>query len=252
MKKNKLILSIATAILSLSVLLTGCKKDEKIAPNTEQKLSFNISNMVGNNAAAYNTLYQDASGRSFNLADMRYYISNIVLIKNDGTKLPINGKVLLVNPSTKAYDLGIVPVGDYKGFQFMLGLDSVANHSDPTTYSEGNPLAIQTPSIHWSWSSGYIFMKLEGLVDTSLAKTGTTNFQFFYHVGLDKFSKTVDFTNATFSVPSGSDKVINLEFDLLSVLNGIDMRTENSTHTMDNMPLAMKVSNNWPTAFKLK
>jgi hypothetical protein len=40
-----------------------------------------------------------------------------------------------------------VPVGNYKGFKFTVGLDSATNHKDPTLYSASNPLII-TKSIY--------------------------------------------------------------------------------------------------------
>ena len=254
MKKNKLILMAAVALLTTATIFTGCKKDddETPTPNTEQKLSFHLHTMVGANAAAYGVQYQDASGRKFNIADFRYYISNIVLIKKDGSEYALSGKVILANPATHEYELGEVPVGNYNGFKFTLGLDSAINHSDPTTYPATNPLSIQSPGIHWDWNSGYIFMKVEGNVDTTLAANGPLDFQYFYHIGMDNFKRTIDFSTSAFTVASGSDYEIGLEFDLLKMLNNVDMRTENVTHTMNNMPLAMKIADNWQDAFELE
>ncbi|HNR21232.1 MAG TPA: hypothetical protein PKN75_15165 [Bacteroidia bacterium] len=256
MKKNKLILMAAVALLTTATIFTGCKKDDDDTPaptpNTEQKLSFHLHTMVGSNAASYGVQYQDASGRKFDIADLRYYISNIVLIKNDGSELALSGKVLLVNPATQEYELGEVPVGSYKGFKFLLGLDSTTNHSDPTTYSASNPLSIQSPSIHWSWNSGYIFMKIEGQVDTTLAANGPLDLQYFYHVGLDQLKRTIDFSTSPFTVVSGSDYEIGLEFDLLQALNNVDMRTENETHSFNNLPLATKIADNWQDSFELE
>lgn len=254
MKINKLAITAAFALLVTVTIFTGCKKDddETPTPNTVQKLSFHLHTMVGTSPATYGTQFQDVSGRKFNLSDLRYYISNIILIKNDGNELPLTGKVILVNPTESEYELGNVPVASYKGFKFMVGLDSATNHSDPTTYSANDPLSIQSPSIHWSWNSGYIFMKIEGQVDTTIASNGPLDLSYFYHIGLDEFKRNVDFSADAFAVVSGSDYEIGLEFDLLKVLNNVDMRTENATHTMDNMMLATKIADNWPSAFELE
>jgi hypothetical protein len=256
MKKNKLTIIAAVALLTFATVFTGCKKkDEETptpTPNTEQKLSFHLHTMVGTNAASYGMQFQDASGRKFNVSDLRYYISNIVLIKSDGSELPLTGKVILANPSTHEYELGEVPVASYKGFKFLVGLDSATNHSDPTTYPSDNPLSIQSPSIHWSWNSGYIFMKIEGQVDTTLAANGPLDLEYFYHIGIDNFKRTIDFSTSAFTVVSGSDYEIGIEFDLLKALINVDMRTENETHTMNNMPLAMKIADNWQGAFELE
>ncbi len=256
MKNYKLKIITSLIVLAVGTIFIGCNKDDKEdptpTPNTEQMLSFHLHTMVGSNPAAYGVEFMTASGRKFTLGDLRYYISGIVLIKSDGSELPISGKVILAHPATNEYKIGNVPVGNYNGFKFLLGLDSITNHSDPTVYPADNPLSIQSPAIHWSWNSGYIFMKIEGMVDTSLAATGTTDYQYFYHIGLDNLKRSVDFTSSAFSVVSGSDHEIGIEFDLLEALNNVDMRTENATHTMDDMPLAMKIADNWSTSFSLE
>ncbi|MBL0049939.1 MAG: hypothetical protein IPP32_17790 [Bacteroidetes bacterium] len=246
---------ILTAVLA--VVFTGCKKDkdnseEVIPENAEQNLKFHIHNQVGNQLANYTNTYTQASGRKFILADFRYYLSNIKLVKEDGSELALSGKVLLAKPSQQDYDLGMVPVGNYKGLKFILGLDSATNHLDPTTYATGNPLAIQTPSIHWSWSSGYIFFKVEGVCDTTAAANGPADCPFFYHIGMDSFKRNMNFSTSAFTVANGSDKEIAFVFDLLKVLQNVDMRSEQQTHTMDNMMLATKIANNFPGAMSIE
>jgi hypothetical protein len=251
MKRNSIFLAAVIALFFITTLSTGCKPAEEDPIVTEQTLSFHIHTKAGSTIAAYDTELQDSSGRKFTLQDLRYYISNIVLLKNDGTSLPLTGKVILVGPDNQDYELGKVPVGSYDGFRFMVGLDSITNHSDPTTYPSGNPLALQSPGIHWSWNSGYIFMKVDGEVDTTLAATGSPDTEFFFHIGADNLSRTIDFSTAAFTVESASAHEILLTFDFLKALAGVDLRTEN-THTMDNMPLAEKMADNWQEAFSVE
>lgn len=256
MKKNNVSISLLIAIMSLTLTIQSCKKDEgedlPTPTGTEQQLSFHLHTRVGGVQANYTNTFVDLTGRKFKLAECRYYISNIVLIKDDNSELPLTGKVLLVNPAESEYPLAKVPVGSYKGFRFILGLDSATNHGDPTIYGAENPLSIQTPSMHWDWNSGYLFFKMEGMVDTNAAMTGNPDYDFFYHIGLDGYKRTIDFSASAFTVNSGSDHEIGINFELRDVLNNVDMRTENSTHTMDNMPLAMKIANNWQGAFEIE
>lgn len=257
MKKNNLTISLMLALLSMAFTFQSCKDDKDAdmpipTPSTEQLLSFHLHTNVAGVQANYTNTVVDLTGRKFNISDCRYYISNIVLIKNDNSELPITGKVLLVNPAENEYPLAVVPVGSYKGFRFMMGLDSATNHSDPTTYGADNPLSIQTPGIHWDWNSGYIFFKMEGKVDTTAASTGTPVYDYFYHVGMDDYKRTIDFSTSAFTVNSGSDLEIGINFELQNVLNNVDMRTENATHTMDNMMLATKIADNWQGAFEIE
>ncbi len=250
--KNILSIFAVTILLSIQILFSGCKKDPVLPENTVQQLSFHIHDKVGNQAADYSTTFNDLAGRKLILSDFRYYLSNIVLIKNDGSEFPLTNVVLLVSPTEQDYMLAEVPVGDYKGFKMLYGLDSVTNHQDPATYPAGSPLAIQSPGMHWDWNSGYIFSKIEGLCDTSLAGDGQADFQFFYHVGMDMMKRTVDMSNHPFSVKAGSDKELVLELDLLDILANVDLRTENETHTFNNMPLAEKIADNFSTSFTVE
>ncbi len=240
-----------TKFLLLTIIAFGifsCEKDGK----NSSALSFHLHTMVGTTPAAYGVTFQTSEGRKFTLSDFRYYISNIELIKNDGDVVSLAGKVLLAGPSQHTYEIGDVPTGNYKGFRFVLGLDSITNHKDPTTYESDEPLAIQSPGIHWSWNSGYIFMKMEGQVDTTQAHSGTPNFDFFYHIGLDQMKRTIDFSTSGFKVTGDNENEIGLEIDFLKIMTSVDMRTESETHTFNNLPLATKIADNWQSAFSLE
>ncbi|MFZ7115624.1 MAG: MbnP family protein [Bacteroidota bacterium] len=251
----KKIFSATAIILACTTLLfTSCKKDksEEPTPSTEQNLTMHLHSNVGTHAANFDSIFTNNAGQRYTIDDYRMYISNIVLIKSDGSELPVSGKVFLTNPESDEYDLGMVPVGNYKGFKFLLGLDSAINHSDPSTYPSSSPLSVQTPSIHWSWSSGYIFWKVEGKVDTTVAQSGPIDVDFLYHIGMDQFSRTIDFSTEAFSVVSGQDQLIHLNFDLNAALSNVDMTSELMTHTMDDMMLATKIANNWQSAFEVE
>lgn len=245
MKKSFIYIAIITLVTSFS--LTSCKKDKEEGGAT-QKLTLHIHNNVGSNEAEYGTTYTDLNGRKFNISDWRYYVSNIVLINNDGTERAVD-TVFLVSPEQGNYVLGQVPVGDYKGIKFMIGLDSTTNHLDPAIYPNGHPLAIQDKPIHWSWNSGYIFMMIEGKFDSTSTATDVPNKDYVYHVGLDENRRTMDFTNNTFTVTKGYDKMITVECDLRKVWTNVNILTENTSHSMMDGGIANKISSNWNTAF---
>lgn len=251
--KTKINFFLMLCCLISVVVFNGCKKDPDTTPeNTMQKFSFHLHTNVGSQEADYSTTFTDQAGRKFMLSDFRYYLSNIVLLKSDGSELPLTGKVLLADPAIHDYELMDVPVGDYKGLRFLFGLDSATNHTDPALYPAVNPLSIQSPGIHWDWNSGYIFAKIEGICDTTLSGAGAANYPFIYHIGMDMMKRTVDLSNQPFSVKSGTDKEIVLDLDVLDVLSNVDLRTENETHTFNDVPLATKIADNFSIAFTVE
>ncbi|HRS07473.1 MAG TPA: hypothetical protein P5221_01480 [Bacteroidia bacterium] len=243
------------AVAGLIFSLSSCKKDDSSdnqIPNTDTigELSFNLKQYVGNNRIAYNQVYSDTSGRQFKITNLRYYISDIVLLKANGQELPLSGKVLLVDNETEQYSLGEIPVGDYSGLRFMVGIDSATNHLDPALYDASNPLSYQPVSMHWGWNFGYIFMKVEGNVDTDTIPTGNLNGIISYDIGSDPMVRVINF-NHIFSV-NGNTNTINIKFNLLKMLSGIDLATESITHTNPGRDLAERIANNWLNSFTIE
>ena len=250
------------ALLFLTVF-ASCKKDDAVeqpinisdstnhSGNT-QTLAFKFSHTSGNSALILNTTLADTTGRIFSLSDFRYYISNIVLIKDDGSELPLTGKVLLVDVQQPDYTLGQVPIGHYKGFRFMVGIDSAVNHSDPALYPSSSPLSYQPNTMHWGWNVGYILMKAEGLADTSFIPSGTLNGTLSYHLGTDELARVIDFSQHSFTVSESGTAVINLKFDFQKMLSGVDLQSENVTHTLPRTGLENKLADNWLTSFSVQ
>lgn len=244
----------------ISLIFTSCKK-EPVQPNpdtaTTQALSLNIAPVADASPLNFYSSFTTTSGQRYTLSMFRYYVSNIRLVKADGGEYPITGKYLLVNPSNSNYDLGQVPVGSYKGIKFDVGLDSTTNHADPTVYPVTNPLAIQSPAIHWDWNSGYIFMMIEGSCDTTANNSdvltyGQYSHGMFFHIGMDMMLRTVDLSTSPFTVTATDSKQLNIQADINKFFNGIDLKTQNASHTMGSMPLATTAANNISSMFSVK
>jgi|GEM_PF-1128253 hypothetical protein len=238
------------AILTAFIMCTRDNRHQRPRQLIETGSSFHlfIRNTVANVDVMYDTIYHGATSRKFKVTDFRYYISNIRAIREDGAENRTKQSVILANPRQKDYNLGSLPEGVYNGLRFTLGLDSVTNHGDPTVFEAGNPLAIQTPSMHWDWNSGYLFMKIEGKVDTTSKGTGAPVTEFFYHFGMDTMKRTIS-VPIKFSVSASSNNGVHLKFDLGFMFAGVDMRSEFSTHSFDNQPLAVRMADRWQGAF---
>jgi hypothetical protein len=164
----------------LSLSLTSCRADEDKNLNTEEntvKIKFengfeNLGQMVLNS-----TTQTSSQGQKHQLSTVKYIVSNIVLIKKDGTEQKYNYN----NPDAGAFiidqadavkginsiDLTKIPGGDYSKIRFGLGVS-------PESYilGAGGQAAFmkkaQDKEMFWSWTSGYIFMKLEGMYGAEL------------------------------------------------------------------------------------
>jgi hypothetical protein len=66
----------------------------------------------------------------------------------------------------------------------------------------------------WSWNTGYIFFKHEGVYKDSLQQTKGL----LYHYGTDKARTTIELTMQPLII-NGNSKKVNLAFDLNSLYN---------------------------------
>lgn len=169
MVKNNLCLS--ACILGLFIF-SSCKKDKK--PDTEipaTQVSFNYKAYLNGYPLALNasTFATNQNGDSINVTKFNYYISNIKLVREDGRVFAEPESYHLVsheNPPTTSFTINGVPAGTYTKIEFMIGVDSARNCSG----AQKGALDVAN-YMFWSWSSGYIFMKLEGKAKTSINST---------------------------------------------------------------------------------
>lgn len=103
---------------------------------------------------------------------LKYYISNLSLTKTDGSNVTIENSYFLIDPENNKVTLTNIPSGEYKEIQFLIGVDSLKNFSGLQTGAL-NP----SHGMFWSWSTGYIFVRVEGASPQSPTR------RFMYHLG---------------------------------------------------------------------
>jgi len=176
---------------------------------------------------------------AFRMTDLRFYVYQPTLHRNDGTSVSVrlheNGRwqrdeLVLIDLEDGSGDcrngtrdtnneiIGNVPVDEYQGLTFSIGVPFERNHADPLTASA--PLDDST--MHWHWRSGYKFLR---------AGFETANDGFWIHLGSAgclgtvqnikscRFSNRFDVTLDDFQL--GDE--ITIDFTaLLSTSNSID------------------------------
>ena len=238
--------------ISLSIALISCKKDDssdviidEVSP-TPPQLSLSYKFDVNGDSLTANADYKISDSLHVKFETVQFYLSNISLLKESGLVKSTND-VVLVKTSTSNSALGDFPSGVYSGIQFCFGIDSLRNHADPSQYTSPNhPLAIQNPSMHWSWSQGYIFAIIEGKYSPdSLSETNIGN-NFSYHIGLDEcFKDNIAFTfPSSILVNANQTSEVKLKINLATIFNNLSMSTDNTISSDVNLGKALRVRDN--------
>jgi len=190
--KRKLFYVLLPALAVLSgVFIMGCKDDNEPGtdPTVSGSLHLDFDNVVGNEDLKLNTqTYQNSVGESFTVSIFNYYISNIELLKADGSSfiVPQDSSYFLIresNEESQKATVNNVPVGEYTGVRFIVGIDStrsVADESKRKGILDRFSGPTNEEAMYWDWNPGYIFMKIEG---SSPAAVESPNGKYYYHIG---------------------------------------------------------------------
>ena len=195
MRKFKTLLMAITTVAALS----SCSKDDNNnqgngnpnptptpapAPNPDAntaKVSLQFQNYVGAEKLVLGTGAASAkpytsNGQTLKFSEVKYVITNVILVKADGSKVPYNTEDLdkggfLINQENVASlspVLNNIPEGDYQGIEFGLGVKKDLNdlklqEKFPNFYNLTGKYSFENGKImHWEWANGYRFVKLEG------------------------------------------------------------------------------------------
>ncbi len=133
---------------------------------------------------------------------------------------------------------------------FCVGVDSLNNAMDPTSFDVGHPLS-SANDMYWSWATKYRFLRIDGRSNPT-GTLGTDDILLAWHTGKDELYRCVDLTSQLAGAIKGGDHLI-LEFELDQFIQGMSLETESMTHTMaDDYDIAVKLSNQLPGAFNLR
>jgi len=240
--------SILSALALAIIYFSACNK-----PNdADQKsaLSLNFYPLVGNQSLVYNQEYT-VNGRKLKFTKVQFYVS-MVSLKNDvNTAIVPTMPYALVHAAEAAYSAGDIESGHYSVLEFAIGVDSISNHADPAQWGTTHPLYINSLySSYWDWTHGYVFMKLEGYVDTTTAANGTALTGFAYHIGNDDMLRMISLSINNHI--TASEAVIELNVDYAKLLENIDFQAELQTHSTGTEAIAEKIADKAQEAITVK
>lgn len=133
-----------------------------------------------------------------------------------------------------------IPVGEYKGIKFDIGVPADLNAENPNDFGADNPLS--DPSLYWSGWQSYTFMRLDGCYDRDGMGLGTScntadgdNTTFIFHTGANNAYREVDAFIQPITLTQSQPGVFNFEIDVEQIIaangNLIDFGADPTLHT---------------------
>lgn len=198
---NRIVLA---ALLVGTIGITACGSSDSGADT--QAVTIDFQAMVGSQVfdCANTTGYQIGTGTQYPFVpnDLRFYVSNVRLVDAAGNE----AKVTLDESNWQAYDValldfengagkcnvgtvetntaihGTVAPGTYVGLRFDVGVPAASNHMNPQAVDTKPPL--NNTAMAWSWTTGYKFIKIQGLTRPAPTATNPSAvFTFNFHLG---------------------------------------------------------------------
>ncbi len=236
-------------MLIAAIAISGCKKEEENTASSGSA-TINFANEVDGQSIVLGTgNYQNAAGNPYTIDLLKYYITNIVLVKSDNSEFKLNNYSLIdaANPTTSNIAINAIPNGSYTKIRFKLGVDSTRNHSGA---QDGGLDPVN--GMIWTWNTGYIFFKHEG----AYTKTNLQQENLLFHYGTDKALANVEIPLSGFEI-NGNSKKLNIAFNLNALYatpNVIDFNVNNNQQSSSPSDGAWitKMKANFANAFSLK
>jgi uncharacterized repeat protein (TIGR04052 family) len=167
-----------TIALLTTATLTACGPvDEEPAP---EEVEVQFQTLVNGQPFDCTTEYTvGADETSVQFSQMKWFVSDVALIRPDGTEEPLTlaqdnrwqaGATALLDfedktgacsngtEPTRTSVTGTAPEGDYTGLAFTLGVPFDQNHQNPAAA----PSPLNLTSMFWNWQGGYKFLRIDG------------------------------------------------------------------------------------------
>jgi hypothetical protein len=225
-------------------------------PGPPATVRVQITHHFGGQPLRLHQPYTTFHGEAVTFSKLKYYVSNVELLKSDGTVWQPPYPYWLVEvdeelPESAAILLTHVPPGEYVRIAFAIGVDSLRNHSGA---QEGalNP----DQGMFWMWETGYVFFKAEGMYQTSAGSRGALVF----HIGRDQCYRKIrlPFPAGKLRLVADQTQTVALKADLKKLFGGfagasaeLKFPADNSAVRVMGGEIAAKAADNYAQLFEL-
>ncbi|MFL9482362.1 MbnP family protein [Chitinophagaceae bacterium LWZ2-11] len=218
-------------------------------PGKQHTITLQFNHIVGSQSLQlFDTEYSNSFGEVFVVNKFKYYVSNITIIDGKGQAFPIADSYFLIDEAdslSKSIKIQ-TPVNNITAIEFLVGVDSLKNVSGVQT-------GVLDPmnGMFWTWSTGYVYAKLEGRAPISKAPSH----YYSYHVGGYKPGENA-LRKIKLSLPAGIVKNISnitITTDILKWFQSVEnIKIAETPLCHEPGNLASRLANNYATMFSIQ
>lgn len=187
------------ATMAMAFTMSSCSSDNDA--KGQGKIEVEFDNVFGSANLILNSQANVTSqGETLNISDVKYIISNIQLMREDGTVFtyPKSQSYFIVseaNAASQVLELENIPAGNYTKIKFGIGVDETQYNLGETVQGDFFAAA-QNEDMAWTWSAGYKHLLFEGMFTSATVNTPTV---FMVHTG--KSGSDYNYTDVTLNFP---------------------------------------------------
>lgn len=246
--KNILLLLTLTSLL----LASSCGK-EKTEPIDTASMKISFKATYDGQPLVLNTESYNYNGRPVRFSKINFYISDLVVLSDLGERelseiyfvdlTKTHSSLEQANKGTEI-EFSRIPVGDYSGLKFGVGVAADLNRTTPSDYSTSHPLGADNSGEYWDAWDSYIFAKIEGQYDLDDNGFDGNDIAFAYHTGMDRVYTSLELDNQN-SLKAGETANINFELDIKQLFafpNGdlLELEQHDPNNQIEEMIIIMK------------
>jgi hypothetical protein len=232
--KNRMFFGALFFALHMTFILNSCEKDKVVDDEPEEIVytaRIDLTPKFGTENIKIDSTYVLTDGTKIQFNEIKCYFSDISV---GTTNLKANALFDFRLHGSKLIEVNTNPSNG--NFSSGIGVPSSVNHNDPSAFPTSSPLNIAIANdMHWSWSPGYIFIKIEARADTIPDATNNFNHYLVYHIGKDENFQNLSIPSISWTNVSATLKQLKLKLDLKDMIenssNPVDLSTEYTTHS---------------------
>lgn len=212
-------------------------------------IGFHFHPNVGGDDFVYGNTHT-INGMDVRIDQIRFYMTELEVTIDDQAQT--FDTPFIVTETSGDQSAGEAVVGKLSKVAFNVGVPEALNNADPALLPSDNPLSADSPNIqHWNWTAGYIFLVIEGAVDTNADGNFDVDTETLsIHCGFNDNLKRVEL-DAEQSIDKENNE-LHLEFDVAKFFTNYDFANNLFSRPDNNPEAANSVMNNVQNAFGIE